>query len=152
MSLGGNAILSAVVSHAMATGLFERVNGHEPRNAPGGGLTCAVWVDALGTDPEHSSLSTAAAHVVLKLRIYSSMLQQPTDAIDPQIIDAVDVLFTAYVGDFTLGDLAFAVDLLGMSGPRLEAQAGYVTQDGLQLRVMTITLPLIISDVWTESA
>lgn len=152
MSLNGNAILNAVISHAMELGLFERVNGHEPRNASGSGMTCAVWIDTLRADPARSGLAVTSAHMVLRLRIYSSMLQEPADAIDPQIIDAVDVLFNVYVGDFTLGDLVFAVDVEGMAGPRLEAQAGYITQDGQQMRVMTITLPLLIGDVWTEVA
>lgn len=152
MSLGGNAILNAVASHALECALFERVNQHEPRNAPGSGMTCAIWIDTLRSDPSRSGLAVTSAHMILKLRIYSSMLTEPADAIDPQIIDAVDVLFALFVGDFALGDLVFAVDVEGMAGPRLEAQAGYVVQDGLQMRVMTITLPLLISDVWTEIA
>lgn len=152
MSLNGNAILNAVISHAAELGLFERVNGHEPRNAPGSGMTCAVWIDTLTTDPSRSGLAVTSAYMVLKLRIYSSMLQEPVDAIDPQIVDAVDVLFNTYIGDFTLGDLVFSVDVEGMAGPRLNAQAGYISQDGQQMRVMTITLPILISDVWTETA
>lgn len=151
MALGGNAVLNAVASHAMTLGLFERVNQHEPRSAPGSGLTCAIWIDTLRAEPRHSGLAATSAHVVLKVRIYSAMLQEPPDAIDPQIIDAVDMLWAAYIGDFTLGDLVMEVDALGAAGARLEAQAGYVTQDGKQMRVMTITLPIIISDVWVEA-
>ncbi len=37
-------ILDGVISHALATGLFDGgVNGHEPKSSPGNGLTCAVW-------------------------------------------------------------------------------------------------------------
>ena len=44
------------------------------------------------------------------------------------------------------------VDLLGMAGSPLGAQAGYINQDGALYRVMTITLPLLITDAWTQAA
>lgn len=153
MTLGATGILDRVVSHALATGLFERVNQYEPTSTPGTGMTCAVWVDTIATDPRASGLDTANALLVVKVRIYAHMSQDPPDAIDPQVSDAVDVLWTAYIGDFTLGDTIRAVDVMGMSGTKLTAQAGYVAVgEGPQLRVMTITLPLLINDVWTESA
>ncbi len=152
MSLNGNAILNAVASHALTLGLFERVNQHEPHSAPGSGMTCAIWIDVLRADPRHSGLAVTSAHLVLRVRIYSSAIQEPADAIDPQIIDAVDQLWDAYIGDFTLGELVMEVDVLGAAGIRLEAQAGYITQDGKQMRVMTITLPILVSDVWEEVA
>ncbi len=150
MALGGNAILNAVASHALTLGLFDRVNQHEPHSAPGSGMTCAIWIDVMRADPRHSGLAATTAHLVFRVRIYSSAIQEPADAIDPQIIDAVDQLWAAYIGDFTLGALVMEVDVHGAAGLRLEALAGYVTQDGKQMRVMTITLPILVSDVWEE--
>jgi hypothetical protein len=145
------AILNAVQSHAQASGLFERVNGAEPANPPGNGLTAAVWADTIGPAPAGSGLAATTARFTLMLRIYSNMLQDPPDAIDPEILAAVDALMTAYAADFQLGGLVRNVDLLGQTGPPMAAQAGYVQQDGALYRVMTITLPVLVNDAWTQA-
>lgn len=145
-----NAIFNAVVSHALATGLFERVNQHEPKSAPGTGLTSAIWVDAIDTAP--SGLAATSALLVLNNRLYTNMLAEPQDLIDPNLLTATSTLFAAYAGDFELGGNVRAVDLRGMSGTRLAARAGYIPQDNRLFRAYTITLPLIINDAWDEAA
>jgi hypothetical protein len=148
MSLNTAATLDAIASHAMATGRFDRVNTHEPKNAPGNGLSVAIWVDSI--TPTQSGLAATTARVVYNVRVYTSMLSEPQDAIDPNLIEAADVLLEAYSGDFSLGGNVRNVDLLGASGPPLSAQAGYLSQDNKVYRVMTITLPLILNDAWTQ--
>ena len=148
MSLNTTVVLNEVVSHAMKLGLFERVNGHEPKSAPGNGLSAAVWVDRVG--PAGSGLAATSALLTLQVRLYSPMLQEPQDAIDPNLTAAADALMNAYSGDFELGGNVRNVDLLGQTGPGLSAQAGYIEQDHKLYRVMTITLPLIVNDVWEQ--
>lgn len=153
MSLNVTGVLNGVISHAMALGLFEQVNGYEPKAAPtSGGLTCAVWADRIDPVAAVSGLAATSARVVFNLRIYSSMLQQPMDAIDPNIVAALDTLMNAYSGDFDLGGTVRNVDLLGAHGVGLSAQAGYINQDGKLFRVVTLTLPVVISDVWSQAA
>jgi hypothetical protein len=151
MALDINGILDAVVSHALASGYFEQVNSHEPANAPGNGLTAAVWVDALGAT-RSSGLATASARLVFNVRLYTSTVQEPADAIDPNLTAATDALMRAYVGDFDLGGTVRQVDVFGTSGPGLDARAGYIEQGDALLRVITITLPVIINDLWDEVA
>lgn len=145
-------ILNAVVSHAGRLGFFERINGHEPVSAPGSGLTAAVWADSINPVAAASGLAATSARVVFMVRIYSSAIQQPLDAIDPAILAAAGALMDAYSGDFDLGGTVRNVDLLGGMGIALAAQAGYVNQDGKLMRVMTITLPVIVNDVFTQAA
>lgn len=153
MTLNVTGILDGIISHAMATGLFEQVNGHEPKSAPtSNGLTVAVWADRVDPVPAGSGLAATSARVVFNVRIYSSMLQQPMDAIDPNILAALGVLMGAYSGDFDLGTTIRNVDLLGQAGIPLSAQAGYINQDGKLMRVMTIVLPTLINDVWDQVA
>lgn len=152
MTLNATGVLDAVQSHAMALGLFERVNLHEPKNAPGNGLTAAIWVDSVGAAAGHSSITSTTARLVVNLRVYSNMVAEPQDSIDPNILAAVDVLMNAYSGDLTLGNHVRAVDLLGMAGAPLSAQAGYLPQDGRMFRVMTIVIPLLINDAWDQVA
>jgi hypothetical protein len=151
-SLDINAVLDAAVSHAMALGLFERVNGHEPKNAPGSGLTAAVWVDYIGPHAAQSGLAATSARLVLNVRAYTSMLADPQDAIDPRVVAAVGALMGEYSGDFDFGGAVESVDLLGRAGPPMSAQAGYLNQDQKLYRVMTITVPVIVNDVWTQGA
>jgi hypothetical protein len=150
-ALNAEAIIQAVVSHALASGRFERVNGHEPKNAPGaGGVTAAVWIESIGPARANSGLQITTALLVLNVRLYASMLTEPQDAIDPRIVAAVDALMTAYSGDFTLGGLVRSVDLLGLAGTPMGARAGYLNQDNKLYRVMTITLPVLKNDVWEQ--
>ena len=149
MTLQITAIFDAVASHALSSGYFDRVNQHEPKVAPGVGVTCAVWADRI--EPvKTSGLNSTSVRLAFIVRTYQTMLSEPRDAIDPNMILAVDALMAAYSGDFTLGDLVRKVDLLGAYGTALSAQAGYMEQDKKLYRVMSITLPLIVNDVWGQ--
>jgi hypothetical protein len=150
VSLDIMSILDAVVTHAMASGHFERVNQHEPENAPGRGLTCAVWADRV-TPVRSSGLKSLSTLLVFNVRLFTSMQSDPADAIDPHMLSAVDALGTAYSGDFTLGGLVRQVDLLGAHGTPFDVRAGYLSQDGTLYRVMTISLPVIVNDLWEEN-
>ena len=150
MSLGTKAILAAVQSHASRTGLVERVLGHEPKSAPGNGISVAVWVQNLR--PATSGLTSTSVRLELSVRVYTNMLAKPEDAIDANLLEVVDALMGAYSGDFTLGGLVKNVDLLGAEGEPLSADAGYLEQDSKLYRVMVISLPLIVNDLWSQSA
>lgn len=152
MALDISGILGAAQDHALASGHFATVNGHEPKNAPtGGGITAAVWVQHIGPVPAGSGLRQTSGRVELRVRVYTSMLSDPQDAIDPDVMAAVDALMSAYSGDFTLGGLIRNVDLLGAHGTGLSAQAGYLNQDGRLFRVLDITLPCIVNDLWEQT-
>lgn len=152
MSLDTAAILDALISHAMSLGRFDRVAGHEPMNAPGHGLTAAVWADSITPMAVASGLAATSARVVFNVRIYGSADATPADAVDPGMLGAVDALMAAYSGDFSLGGLVRNVDLLGHGGVGLSAQAGYLQQDSKVFRVMTLVVPMIVNDVWTQEA
>lgn len=150
MSLNVTGILDAIVSHALASGRFEQVNGHEPESTPSLGLTAAVWADQAVALRAASGLGSTTARLDVSVRIYTSVQSEPADAIDPALITAVDDLCAAYVGDFTLGGLIKNVDVLGAHGQPLLVRAGYIQQSGAVYRVMTITLPVIVNDLWEQ--
>lgn len=142
------ATLNALQSHALATGLFDRVNTHEPKSAPGRGVTCAIWAGPVRPAPNQSGLDATTARVEWLLRLYTSMLADTPDTIDPNMQMASDVLFTRLAGDFTLGGTVRNIDLLGAEPLRTEP--GYVNQDGKLLRVITMFIPVIVNDAWTQ--
>jgi hypothetical protein len=153
MGLNSGAVIAAVSSAAGTLGLFEKVNGHEPKSAPAtGGLTAAVWLRRVTPTAKASGLAVTAARLVLMVRVYGSMLSDPQDDIDPRLCAATDALLDTFCGDFTLGGLIRNVDILGEHGVPLDANAGYLNQDGRLFRVVDITLPLIINDAWTQVA
>jgi hypothetical protein len=152
MAIASQDLVDRIASHAMTLGVFDRVNQHEPKNKPGRGLTCAVWIDRIEPARGRSGLTATDARVVFNVRVYTNMLQNPQDAIDPSVMTAVDLLFEAYTGDFQLGDESRFIDVLGMTqGHPLFSQSGYINIDNMVYRVMTITVPVIVQNAWTQS-
>ena len=155
MAFGAAAVqglFDAAQTHAQTLGLFDRVNTHEPKNAPGRGVSASIWVQSIAPVARATGLAATSGRVELHVRVYASMLKEPQDAIDPEILSAVSALIAEYSGNFTLGGTVRDVDLLGAHGTPLSAQAGYLNQDGKFFRVMVITLPVIISDIWGQAA
>ena len=152
MSVDSTAIIEAVASHAMASGYFDAVNQYEPKSKPGFGLAAAVWVQSLAPVPAHSGLHISSARLLLNVRVYSNMLQEPQDMIDPKMMEAVDALMAAYSGDFTLDGMDLFIDLLGRAGEPLGGAAGYVDIDKTLFRIFTITVPVIVNDAYEQVA
>jgi hypothetical protein len=153
MAIEAQDLIDRIASHAMQLGLFDRVNQHEPKSAPGRGLTCAVWIDRIEPARGRSGLASTTARVTFSVRVYTSMLQNPQDAIDPQVMIATDLLFEAYSSDFQLGNSSRWVDLLGATqGHPLFSQSGYINIDNRVMRVMTITVPVIVENAWPQAA
>jgi hypothetical protein len=158
VSVGANAsgfdvtrVLDALVSHAAQLGPFEHLATHEPKTAPTQGLTGAVWVSELDLVPRFSGLASSTVRCSFTVRVYDNMLREPQDAIDPDMVKVISALWTAYNGDFTLGGLVTEVDLLGEYGPGLSMRSGYIRQDGKLLRAMSITVPVIVTDAYTQA-
>lgn len=149
MALDIDTLMSRVTSHAQTLGVFAKVNGHEPKSAPGRGVTAAVWVQSV--DPiESSGLDSTTVRVELMWRLYTPMIQEVPDAIDPSVLKALDRLCAAYTGAFTLAGMVRQVDVRGAYGDAMRARAAYLNQDGRLYRVMDLTLPLIVNDLWSE--
>lgn len=145
------AIIDAMVSHALTLGRFDRVNLMEPASPPANGLTGAVWANSIGPAPG-SGLNSTSALLVFNFRLYKNMVTQPPDMIDVDMVTATDELFAAYSSDFTLGGNIRNIDLLRQSKEALSAEAGYLRQGDTLMRAITITIPLIINDAWSQSA
>jgi hypothetical protein len=152
MALNTQATIDALMSHAQALGLFEQFVGHEPISALGNGLTGGTWVSEIQPYAKASGLARTAAVSVYAVRLYTPAAQQPLDAIDPALTNATDLLMEAYSGDFDLGGNVRNIDLLGESGYRLLAKAGWQTLGDITMRIMNITVPVIINDAFTQAS
>lgn len=152
MGLNTKAVFDELESLCLATGLFQKVNTHEPKRAPDGDLTAAIWVQSIQPWAAASGLAVTSALVTFNIRLYTNMLQEPPQAIDPTLMVATDTVMTDLTGKFTLGSDVGAVDLLGMAGATLNATGGYLDIDGTLFRVMDINVPCVIFDAWTQTA
>lgn len=153
MGIGIADILNAAQSLAAATGKFDGpVGTHEPKNPPGNGLTCAIWFEEFM--PATSGLDSTSIRLVFKVRLYAPLLEEPQDGIDINMIDALDAVMAAFTGDFTFGGLARNIDLTGsgIGAVPLSATGGYANHGGMQLRIIDVTLPIIVNDVWEQDA
>lgn len=146
-------IFDAVISNVQTTGYFDKVNAHEPKRRPVlTGLTAGIWVVSIDPLPTASGLDATSARVVFNLRLYQNMLMEPQDLIDPRLTKAASSIMRSYHDnfDFGLDPLVRNVDLLGHFGVALALVTGYLEQDNVMNRIVDITLPLIINDVWPQ--
>src|SRR5262245_23089795 len=141
------ALFQALESHAMSLGLFQRVNLHEPTNAPGSRLSCSITQGPVIPYPQGSGLATVSMRITFNVRLYSPMLARPLDGVDPELLGATMILLNEYAGSFSLGATVRDIDVLSLA-----ANPAYLDQDGKEFRTMIITLPVIVNDVLTEVA
>lgn len=157
VALDIRSILDPIRAHASSLGLYDQVAQHEPKRAPGSGLTFAMWVDRVNPIPS-SGLASTSVRVTVLGRIYGPMLAEPQDDIDPRMTDAAAAFIVALAGDLELNgpdgsgvSVARSIDVRGIHGIDLSAQAGYITQDHALYRVYTITVPVLVNDVYDEA-
>lgn len=149
--INSKTVTEALVSHIMTTKRFKRVNTSENRSVTTG-LTAEVWFQRLAPSPEQSGLAAVTVRLEYTIRIRSALPRGNSDQIDPEILAAVDDLMNKYCTNFTLGGVVKEVDIFGANGEGLESNSGYIKIDDVDYRVVDITLPLIINDVWDEEA
>jgi hypothetical protein len=144
-------LYNAVLTGSMTLGVFSTTSSFEPKTAPDSGLNCAVWVDAIKPITS-SGLDQTTGVVSFFIRVYNSMLAEPQDQIDPQILGAVSDLMAAYTGEFDFGHIADVrnIDLLGAYSDGLSAQAGYMEISNKMFRVMVISLPVIVDNMFIQ--
>jgi hypothetical protein len=148
-----NEIFDKIISYAMTTGRFDFVNQHEPTNAPHRGLQFSIWIQRI-RPIDQSSIKTTSGLVLFSGRIYKNFKSHPHDLIDPDITSAIADMMNVLSGDFDFGGTANvrALDLMGMTGERLEAIAGYLELDRQMFRVMTLNIPVIVNDMFVHGS
>lgn len=148
------ATLDVLSGHALAAGWFGSVTTHEPKAAPDveSSLALAIWLQQISPVPAASGMAATSMRVEWNARIYTSMLMEPQDAIDPGMMLATIDLVSRWSSDYDLGGNIRNLDLLGACGPPLAARTGYLTQDGRIMRVATIVVPCIVSDLFAQGA
>jgi hypothetical protein len=144
--------LAALETKAKALGIFTQVYRHEPKVAPETkGLACAIWFERVAPARGGSGLNSTTARIEYTARVYRGMLTEPQRDVEVIMLRAVGMLISALSDDFTLGGVMREVDLLGEFGDPLSAVAGYLTQDKSLFRIVDVTLPIIVNDLWSQA-
>lgn len=138
-----------IASHGAASGFFDVVMMHEPKSAPGKGLSLSIFLAPI--EPIQSSgLSATSVLMTINAQLRCSMTREPQDDIDPDLLDAADVLMGAITNDFRLGGAVRSVDLLRQHSTGLAGVPGYITHDGHMYRVIDVMIPCLVNDVWAQ--
>lgn len=143
-----DGLVDAVASWASRTGAFGPVTPEEPTTGPtGSGLAAGVWEH--GMRPARSSgLAAVSFRVTLMLRALISVRVEGRDKIMRR---ATDAFMVSLLGDLSLGGLVRKVDVFGAEGQALEVARGYVGSGEITYRSTTITIPVIVNDLYSEA-
>lgn len=139
------ALFAEVRSRAKQLGVFPSVIGHDPETAPPSGVSCSVMLGPVKPSGPDSGLGAVSAHVTLLVNVWAFAQKRPLDDLDPEVLAATCSLMGAFAGGFTLNGTVREVDLFAMS-----AEPGYVNFQGKEFRIMKISLPLIVNDMFAE--
>lgn len=153
-SAGGldiDAVYAGLISHLQNLGVFSLVNDFEPKAAPLNGPHAALWLESFAPARGRSGLQSTTMRLAFNLRISMNMISEPQSGTDPLVLTATALAIREFSGDFDLNGSISHVDLLGAYGDPLQGRAGYLDQDGKKYRVMVVTIPLIINDVFDQA-
>lgn len=154
MPLDTKRYMDALTSAALRTGRFDAVNGVDIGSTPSsGGIVAVVWPRRIRALPGGSGLNTTSTSIVFMMRLFAAMNADPMGEIDPAMIAATDDVMNLLSGGFTLDGLINYVDLLGEHGDALGSDSGFLKLNENQtFRIVDITIPFIVHDVWTQEA
>jgi hypothetical protein len=142
------ASLEAIASHFAASGHFKggvQIGEYaSPPTAQGAaGMAMAVWFESINIILMVASGQTRERHGVVA-RIYRASDQQPPADVESDIAFAASQVMGDIVGDYTLGSEILEVDIAGIYGEGMRADAGRVEVGGVWYRTVDITLPLLV--------
>ena len=140
------ALFDALQSACQGTALFQAVDTHEPVSPPGARLYCSIVLDGLKAVLT-SGLNQTSGQAAFLITIWSKAQQRPLDKIDPELLAAAATVMGVLSGEFTLAGTVRNIDLFAMSAEPLWADF-----DGEQFRIMRITVPVVINDMFSQSA
>lgn len=141
-------LVDAVASWASRTGAFGPVAAEEPTSGPtGNGITAGIW-EHHQRPARSSGLAAVSFRVTLMLRALIGVKVVDRDRIMRRSTDAFMV---ALLGDLSLGGIVRQVDVFGQEGQALEVARGYVGSGETTYRSTTITIPVIVNDLYSEA-
>lgn len=144
-----------ITDYVSQTGLFDSVQKFELDGNPGQ-FVAAVFPAPLALEPVEglSGVNITSLRVTFIIRLYLAVSQQTPDVIDPKMMHATATIMQKFNGGFTFGESIYGVDVLGEQGVRLSSNCGYMkvgsTDPSALYRIMDITVPLLLANIWPQ--
>lgn len=154
MTLQLQPMVDALLTHASRTAAFDVIMSHEPRNAPSGKWTFACWLNSMDPAARASGLPVMSIRVEFLVRLYCPYVGPSADDLNTMDADMalrVDLLWSAYAGDFEITPQDHWIDLLGAHGEPLRMRGGFSTFQNTPYRVADIFVPVLLWDVYDLS-
>lgn len=148
-------LLTDITDYCGRTGLFDSVQAFE-LDGNIGQFVAAVFPAGPAMEPVEglSGVNVTSLRVTFVIRLYLAVSQQTPDVVDPKMMHATSTLMQRFSEGFTFTETIYAVDILGEQGVKLTAHAGYMkvgSPEGTSLyRIMDITVPLLLANVWQQ--
>lgn len=144
------ALFSALRSDALSLKVFDAVGNHEPTAQPGKGLYLSLTLASIEPMPAASGMAATSGKVVISAKIWANATTRarrlPLDELDPEVLGAAASLMAIFSGGFTLGGTVRDVDLMSMTAAAVWVDFG----GGTEYRVIDITVPVIINDLFEQ--
>ena len=152
-STGLNAagVLAGIESVLQAVGGIEQVVTSQSTNPPTDGIGAQVWAGPIKPVGVRSGLASVSVLTVTNIRLTMPLATQPPESIDPALLTTLSDVMNALAGGFTLDGEVAQVDLLGQYGVPMDGIPGYVDYAGVGYRCITLTVPAVLDDIWTEA-
>lgn len=143
-------LYGTLLTRVQGVGGLDQVLDHEPLSAFDSlGVVAAVFLaDPIAPIPTSSGLAAADARIVFTIRLYRNAFAEPLHGRDMDLLRAFDAVMDALCGGFTLGGATREIDILGGSGEGLRGDWGYVQLDKPIFRIVEISVPIDLNNVW----
>ena len=145
-------IQNQVLTHCQQIGVFDNVLTEEPDSLQAGTTTASIVLDSIKPDPKTSGLAQTNAIIVFKIGIWQNSTVHPHFGVPQETMLAAETLIESLHTSLTLNNDVMTVDLFGWSSTGLDVQTGYAPFDEGIYRIVEITVPIIVNDVWTQES
>lgn len=147
------AVRDALKSVFQSVGSIGDVLTSQGVAPPSNGVSAQIWaVPPFKLVPTRSGLADVSLLVTFNARLLIPLGTPPADDLDLSLLAAYSDVMNALVGGFTLNGEVEQLDLLGAYSGGLTTDPAYIEIGGAMFRCMTMTLPLVLDDVWDEVA
>ena len=146
-----SASMQKVASHLMGSGyLTGGVLIGEPKG-PVEDFTAGVMLGSDAIQVVELTLGTTIERHGIQVRLYHpiSFSEDDDEQVELRMAQLTSDVMKLIAEDFQLGDGIRQVDIGGIYGSPMAAQAGYLQIDQTQHRIVDITVPLIVDDTAT---
>jgi hypothetical protein len=101
---------------------------------------------------KRSGLASVSMLTTWAARLVTPIGSPPADDLDMTLLSVYSAAMNTLVGGFTLNGQVEQLDLLGAYGTGMPMEPQFLEMGGTVYRALTMTLSLVLDDVWVEVA